>query len=282
MAQRRASSTMIRSVIYRAMHQVLDADPKILDDPLAVGLVKGSSREEILAMPANSLPPTWFRSPFVMRSRYAEDSLREAVADGIGQYVLLGAGMDTFAYRQPSWVARLRIFEIDQLESQKVKLEHLAKLGIAVPANVEFCSIDFEHTSLSEGLATSSLDHRATAFFSWLGVTQYLTKEAIDSTLRFLLSMPRRSELVLGFVLPPDSWRPEEVNFLTQVVRRAGELGEPWLTFFRPNEISDYLMDLGFSQVSHLTLEDAAARYFVNRHDGLRPPHYGRYVRATV
>jgi O-methyltransferase involved in polyketide biosynthesis len=176
--------------------------------------------------------------------------------------VLLGAGMDTFAYRQPSWAARLRIFEVDHPESQTVKRKHLAKRGIAVPANVEFCPIDFEHRSLAEGLATSSLDHRAPTFFSWLGVTQYLTKEAIDSTLRFLLAMPRRSELVMGFVLPPDSWRPEEVNFLTQVVRRAGELGEPWLTFFTPNEISDYLMDLGFSHVSHLTPEDAAARYF--------------------
>jgi methyltransferase (TIGR00027 family) len=282
MAERSASTTMIRSVIYRAMHQVLDADPKILDDPLVVGLVKGSSREEILAIPANSLPPTWFRSSFVVRSRYAEDSLREAVADGIGQYVLLGAGMDTFAYRQPSWATRLRIFEIDHPESQKVKREHLANRGIAVLANVEFCPIDFERTSLAEGLATSSLDHRAPTFFSWLGVTQYLTKEAIDSTLRFILSMPRRSEIVMGFVLSPDSWMPEVVGFLTQVVRRAGELGEPWLTFFTPSEISDHLMELGFSHVSHLTPEDAAARYFINRHDGLRPPHYARYVRATV
>src|SRR5260370_41365205 len=94
--------------------------------------------------------------------------------------------------------------------------------------------------------------------------------------------MPRRSEIVMGFVLPPDSWRPEEASFLTQIVRRVGELSEPWLTFFTPNEISDHLMGLGFSHISHLTPEDAAARYFVNRHDGLRPPHYGRYVRAAT
>jgi methyltransferase (TIGR00027 family) len=115
--------------------------------------------------------------------------------------VLLGAGMDTFAYRQPSWAARLRILEIDHPESQKIKREYLVKGGITVPANVEFLPIDFEHRSLAEGLAASSLDRRAPTFFSWLGVTQYLTREAIDSTLRFLLSMPRRSEIVMEFII---------------------------------------------------------------------------------
>ena len=282
MEQRKASTTMIRTSIMRAMHQVLDADPKILDDPLAVGLVEGSSPEEILAAAPDSRPPPWFRSIFVLRSRYTEDSLEEAVANGIGQYVLLGAGMDTFAYRQPSWAAGLRIFEIDHPESQKVKREHLLKRGIAIPANVEFLPIDFEHRSLAEGLAASSLDRRAPTFFSWLGVTQYLTREAIDSTLRFLLSMPRRSEIVMEFILPPDSWTPEEAVFLTKVVQMVGELGEPWLTYFTPNEISDHLLKLGASRVSHLTLEDAAARYFLNRHDGLRPPHYVNLLRATV
>ena len=118
MAQRKASRTLIATSIMRAMHQVLDADPKILDDPLAVGLVEGSSREEILAAAPDSRPPPWFRSIFVLRSRYMEDSLGEAVANGVGQYVLLGAGMDTFAYRQPSWAARLRIFEIDRPEDR--------------------------------------------------------------------------------------------------------------------------------------------------------------------
>jgi len=196
--------------------------------------------------------------------------------------VLLGAGMDTFAYRQPSWATRLRIFEIDHPESQKVKHEHLVKRGIAVPANVEFCPIDFEDRSLADGLATSSLEHRAPTFFSWLGVTQYLTKEAIDSTLRFPLSMPSRSEIVMEFIVPPDSWTPEEVGFLTQIVPFAAEIGEPWLTYFTPEEMSEHLMKLGFPHVSPLTLEGAAARYFVDRHDGLRPPHYVRLIRAAV
>jgi len=170
MPQRKASSTMIGVAVLRAMHQVLDADPKILDDPLAVGLVEGSTREEILAAPPDSRPPTWFRSIFVLRSRYTGDCLAAAVANGISQYVLLGAGMDTFACRQPGWAAKIRIFEIDHPESQKVKREHLDKRGIAVPPNVEFVPIDFERMSLAEGLAASSIDHRVPAFFSWLGV----------------------------------------------------------------------------------------------------------------
>jgi len=132
MAQRKASTTMIRTSIMRAMHQVLDADPKILDDPLAVGLVEGSSLDEILAAAPDSRPPPWFRSIFVLRSRYTEDSLEKAAASGIGQYVLLGAGMDTFAYRQPSWAARLRILEIDHPESQKIKREYLVLLFFAL------------------------------------------------------------------------------------------------------------------------------------------------------
>jgi methyltransferase (TIGR00027 family) len=266
----------------RAVHQVIDADPKILDDPLSVGLVEGSSPDKILAAPPSSRPPIWFRSIFVLRSRYAEDSLREAVANGVEQYVMVGAGMDTFAYRQPGWGVRLRIFEIDHPESQKIKREHLAKRGIVVPANVVFCPIDFERTSLAEALATSSLDLGAPTFFSWLGVTQYLTNEAIDSTLRFISSMPKGSEIVMEFIVPPDSWPPEEKGILTQTVQWVAENGEPWLTFFTPEKMSDQLILLGFSEVTHLTPEDARVRYFSNRPDGLRPPHYVRLLRAVV
>jgi methyltransferase (TIGR00027 family) len=282
MAQRKASSTMIGVAVLRAMHQVLDAEPKILDDPLAVGLVEGSSREEILAASPDSRPPAWFRSIFVLRSRYTEDCLAEAAANGISQYVLLGAGMDTFAYRQPDWAANLRIFEIDHPESQKVKREHLLGRGIEVPPNVEFVPIDFERVSLADGLAASSLDPRVPAFFSWLGVTQYLTREAIDSTLRFILSMPRGSELVTEFILPPGSWTREEAEFLTRIVQMVAELGEPWLTYFTPAEISGHLLQLGFSRISHLTPEDAAVRYFLNRRDQLRPPHHLGLLRAEV
>jgi methyltransferase (TIGR00027 family) len=274
---------MVGAAIARAMHQVLDADPKILDDPLVVGLVEGSSREEIMRQPQDSRAPEWFRSTFPLRSRFTEDSLRDAVDDGIQQYVMLGAGMDTFPYRQPKWASRrLRIFEIDYPESQKFKRECLARRGISVPANVKFCPIDFEHMSVAEGVARWSLDRREVTFFSWLGVTQYLSREAIDSTLRFVLSMPKGSELVMEFILPPGAWAATEAPYLAEVVARMAKHGEPWLTFFTPEEISTHLTALGFSQVSHLSPADAAARYFGNRRDRLGPPHYVRLVRAVV
>src|SRR5260370_7354668 len=113
---------------------------------------------------------------------------------------MVGAGMDTFPYRQPNWARkRLRIFEIDHPESQKFKLKCLAQRGISVPANVKFCPIDFERMSLAEGVSQSSLDRHKTTFFSWLAVTHYLTREAIDSTLPFILSIPKVSHLLTWF-----------------------------------------------------------------------------------
>jgi methyltransferase (TIGR00027 family) len=264
------------------MHQVLDDDPKILDDPLAVDLVEGSSRDQILAQPVEERLPEWFRSIFVLRSRFTEDSLAEAVAHGVKQYVLLGAGMDTFAYRQPAWAAAIRVIEVDHPESQAFKRETLSKKGIRVPANVEFCPIDFEQTSLTEGLAKSSLDRSAAAFFSWLGVTQYLTRPAIDATLQFIAAMPNGSELVTEFILPPDQWSSDEQPFLKVVVEAVKELGEPWLTYFTSQELSNHLRATGFSQIRTLTPEEASARYFFNRCDGLRPSHYVQLMRASV
>jgi methyltransferase (TIGR00027 family) len=282
MPNRRASTTMIRTAIMRAMHQVLDDNPKILNDPMAVGLVDGSSRDEILAAPADSRPPGWFRSIFVLRSRYAEDSLAEAVANGVKQYVLLGAGMETFAYRQPAWASAIRILEVDHPESQAFKRETILRKVITVPANVEFCPIDFERVSLAEGLAKSSLDRDSAAFFSWLGVTQYLTRSAIDVTLRFVRSMPKGSELVTEYILPPDRWSPDELQYLDLVVEAVKELGEPWLTYFTSEELSDHLRELGFSDAKTLTPEIALARYFAGRGDELRPPNYGGLIRAWV
>src|SRR5262249_27365799 len=136
--------------------------------------------------------------------------------------------------------------------------------------------------SLAEGLDKSSLDHDATAFFSWLGVTQYLTRPAIDATLGFILSMPKGSELVIEHILPPDQWSQDEEPFLKQVVEGVKELGEPWLTYFTPQDLSDHLRAIGFSAVTVLTSERASARYFINRRDSLRPPKYVGLIRASV
>ncbi len=141
MKARYSSSTMILTAIQRAAYQVLDDEPRILDDPVAVGLTEGCSREEILAAAQEYRTPILAlrRSAFVLRSRFAEDCLRSAVSGGIRQYVILGAGLDTFAYRQPNWARNLAIFEVDHPPSQEYKRERLAARGIQIPANLRFC-----------------------------------------------------------------------------------------------------------------------------------------------
>src|SRR5260370_40550562 len=120
------------------------------------------------------------RSAFVLRSGFVEDCLQSAVTGGIRQYVILGAGLDPFAYRQPGWARNLAIFEVDHPSSQEYKKERLAARGIQIPANLRFCPCDFEHQSLDEALAAISFERGTTTFFSWLGVTQYLTRDAIE------------------------------------------------------------------------------------------------------
>ena len=175
--------------IFRAAHQVLDASPKILDDPVAVDLVEGASVAAIRAAEADHQTPgrRLARALFVLRSRFAEDQLAEAIRPGIGpgggpgggqrvgQYVVLGAGLDTFAYRQPRWARHLAIIEVDHPASQAFKRQQLRRHQIAVPDNLAFAPIDFERQDLASGLSGGPFAADRPTFLSWLGVSQYLT-----------------------------------------------------------------------------------------------------------
>jgi methyltransferase (TIGR00027 family) len=175
----------------------------------------------------------------------------------VRQYVILGAGLDTFAYRQPAWASDLRIVEVDQPASQETKREMLERAGIAIPPNVGFGAADFEHETLADGLARAGLDRGAPAFFSWLGVTMYLTREAIEAVLRTVAEFPARSELVLTFAHSPAPGEPIE----HPLAIRAAAVGEPWVSYFTPDALSQLLRATGFSEVEFLSV-DAAARYF--------------------
>ena len=152
MEEGKPSQTAIAPAVLRAAHQILDQKPRILDDPIAVGLVEGSDREQILeqATALNSRQMKSWRSLFVMRSRYAEDCLKEAAEKGVRQFVILGAGLDTFAYRQPEWATTFKIFEVDHPNTQGWKRERLKTASVAIPSNVVFVPCDFEKTDLSE------------------------------------------------------------------------------------------------------------------------------------
>jgi methyltransferase (TIGR00027 family) len=164
--------------IQRALHQMLDAPPKILDDPIALlllDLASGSNKAYIAGVESMTRPvKSPFRAVFIMRSRYTEDCLAESLVRGVRQYVILGAGLDTFAYRQPAWGISLRIYEVDHPASQEWKRERLEGAKVRIPRNLIFAPIDFETTSLREGLSTAGFDSCTPSFFSLLGVSQYL------------------------------------------------------------------------------------------------------------
>lgn len=279
--ERKPSSSAQGVAVSRALHRLLDDNPKILDDSIAARLL-GAEFDRYKPLLRFFPFSTTIRASFVMRSRYAEDCLTDSIRDGVGQYVILGAGLDTFAYRQPAWASSLRIFEVDHPATQSWKRTRLAAANIPIPANVTLAPVDFERISLREGLIAAGLDSRAPAFFSALGLTQYLTEDAFDRTLKFVLSMPPRSEIVFSFVLAASALRVAARLGVAITATMSAARGEPWLTRFSPEQLRSKLKSMGFSEVSHFSTDAANSRYFQQRHDGLRASRIEQLMRAIV
>jgi len=279
---RHSSNTAVRAATMRAVHQLIDEEPKILNDPIVLRLLGASTLDQIHLNPKKFRTPRMkaLRSRIVMRSRYTEDCLAEAVENGVQQYLILGAGLDTFPYRQPDWARILRIFEVDHSASQRSKRERLALAGIEVPSNVELIACDFETTSLRDCLRKSSFDSGKPAFLSWLGVTMYLSTDAIDAVFRLVSSLPKSSEIVFTFASPASTAKGNYCE--PSIGAFAAANGEPWLTRFEPNDLAHKLHGLGFSTVSFLSAPEAEARYFRGRHDGLSAPRRVGIGTATV
>ena len=264
----------------RAAHQLIDAPPPILDDPVIVRLLGPDAEARIRSEVerAQSAPARGIRSHVVLRSRYTEDRLHAAVGRGVDQYVLLGAGLDTFAYRQPHWARSLTIIEVDHPSSQADKRRLLATAGVDVPSNVRYADVDFEHETLADGLRRAGVDFQRPTFFSWLGVTMYLTREAIDAVLATIGTFAEGSEVVLTFAQPTE---PDDHGgrFFAE---RAAAAGEPWLSYFEPDELEAILRSHGFSDVRFLTREDAMRQYYADRRDDLSAPRRISIVSAIV
>jgi methyltransferase (TIGR00027 family) len=286
MDEERPSRTAEGPAIKRALHQTLDDEVKILDDPISPRLVDPHShvykaRVELLEQLPQPTRPR-LKATFVMRSRYAEDCLAEAFDRGVRQYVLLGAGLDTFAYRQPSWANALRIFEVDHPGTQRWKRRRLAEAGISVPDNISFIPVDFEKVSLATALSEGGLKFTTVTFFSMLGVSQYLSEAAFDQTLRFILCLPKGSEIAFSFVASDDVLPADDVVLVQALIAQCAAIGEPWLSRFLADQLIAKLTETGFSQVFHLTPEKANQRYFQNRRDGLSAAFAEQMIRATV
>jgi methyltransferase (TIGR00027 family) len=260
----------------RAMHQLFDAQPRILEDPLVVRLLGSAALQRITNTADSYQTPERraLRAHVVLRSRFAEDRLAAAVLRGVTQYVVLGAGFDTFALRQPAWAQALKILEVDHGKTQRMKRSWLAAAGLTMPANADFASIDFEHESLCDGLLRYHVSLDEPTFFSWLGVTMYLKEDAIDAVLRSVVAFPAGSEIVLTFAPPGDSPSP--------FGERAASLGEPWVSYFEPDVLEAKLRGAGFSKVEFLSPAEAEARYFRQRPADLPVPKRTNVLSAVL
>jgi methyltransferase (TIGR00027 family) len=267
MQEGKFSRTARRVAIRRAAHQLLD-HPRVLDDPLALRIIGSEAEQALRSDPKEDHAfSRAFRAFMAARSRYAEDELAHAVAQGVKQYVVLGAGLDTFAYRNPH--PGLRVFEVDHPATQAWTREQLQAADIAIPASLMFVPIDFEQQTLADGLEHSGFNASAPAFFAWLGVTPYLTREACMSTLRFIATMPAASGVVFDFAIDPALLNAGQRQALGALSKRVARYGEPFQLFFNPGKLQDELKEMGFHRTEFLQGKELNARYFKDRNDGL-------------
>jgi methyltransferase (TIGR00027 family) len=259
--------------IRRAAHQLLDVPP-VFSDPLAVRIA-AVDPAAILDDDSDAARLDRYRRAFIVaRSRYVEDQLAGAVAQGVRQFVVLGAGLDTFGCRNPH--ADLQVFELDHPSTQAWKRERLAGAGIEIPASLVFVPVDFENDRLSATLAGAGFDSDRPAFFSWLGVVAYLEEAAVAATLRFVATCARGSCVVFDYAIPPASLDARQRARFDVLADRVAAIGEPWRTFFDPAAIGPYLRNIGFSGVDDLGPDDVNRRYFERRRDDLRVAGIGR------
>jgi methyltransferase (TIGR00027 family) len=268
MEEARPSRTALRVALRRAAHQLYDAQPLVLDDPIAVPILGDTYAEELRRTPThpNRRFSVALRAFLVARSRYAEDNLARAVAEGVTQYVLLGAGLDTFSHRNP--YPNVRVFEVDHPATQQWKRELLARSALPVPANLTYAPVNFERQSLSEQLDFAGFNRAVPTFFAWLGVVPYLTHEAFCSTISFICAQPLGSGVVLDYSQPRSALPFLEKLAHDSLAARVQLAGEPFQLFFTPQEIAAELT--AFRSLEDLGSTEINARYFANRTDNLK------------
>lgn len=271
------SQTARGAAAYRALHQTLDGGV-IFRDPLASKLLDDETRPRLDEIAADDSLRPW-RLFIAARSRFSEDALAASVAGGVRQVVILGAGLDTFSLRNPHGDQGVRVFEVDHPATQEWKRERLQQAGLAVPASLTFAPIDFERESLADGLKAVGFQADHPAFFQWLGVVPYLTREAVSATLEFIARVPG-SEVVFDYAEPLENYRADRRAQVTAVAARAAERGEPWLSLFDPAELSELLREKGFSTIEDLGLGEIADRLYGVLKDGISIGPGAHLVRA--
>jgi methyltransferase (TIGR00027 family) len=262
--------TAVRVALWRAMHVEVDPPPHVLEDEIGLRLAApddGWRRRGDM----DRVRTARFRAGIVARSRFAEDLVAEQAGRGVAQYVILGAGLDTFAQRQPALASRLRVFEVDRAGPQAWKRERLTELGYGIAAWLRFVPVDFEAgEGWRERLEAAGFDIGQPAVVASLGVSMYLTRDANAATLRQLAALAPRSTLVMTFAPPLDLLDDEDRAGRLVTEKGARASGAPWLSFFAPAEILALARDAGFKDARHVSAAMLNQRYFAGRTDGLR------------
>jgi methyltransferase (TIGR00027 family) len=265
-------NTAVRTALWRALHVEIDAPPHVFED--TVGLKLAAPDDEWRNRPDMSSFTQPFRASILARARFVEDLVAEQVAHGVGQYVILGAGLDTFAQRQPELASRLLVFEIDPPGPQAWKRQRLIDLGFGIPSFLRFVPVDFEAgDAWWERLTAAGFDSGRPAIVASTGVSMYLTKDAIAATLRQVASITPGSTLAMSFLLPIELVDPDVRPGIERAVEGARANGTPFISFFTPTEMLTLAREAGFREVQHVSAATLAQRYFAGRTDGLRPPN---------
>jgi methyltransferase (TIGR00027 family) len=266
-------STAVRVALWRALHVQVDPLPHVLEDE--IGLRLAAPDDGWRDRP--DMNPDWtklFRASTVARARFIEDLVVEKVGLGISQYVLLGAGLDTFAQRRPEIASGLKVFEVDQPGPQEWKRRRLIELGFGIPEWLRLVPVDFEAGGdWWQGLAAGGFDAGQPAVVASTGVSMYLTKDAIAATLRQVAALAPGSTLAMSFLLPIELADPEVRPGLERAVKGAQASGTPFISFFTPAQMLALAYESGFKEVRHVSASHLAQRYFSGRTDGLRPPN---------
>jgi methyltransferase (TIGR00027 family) len=252
------SRTAQRAAAHCAVHQLLEQG-RIFHDPLAVRIL-GEDPRALEAQAVANPAQRGMRLFIAARTRFAETAVAAGAKRGVGQLVVLGAGLDTFAYRNPH--PGLRVFEVDHPATQAWKRQRLAEAGIAAPESLTFAPVDFERVSLAEGLAAAGFDAAQPAIFTWMGVVPYLTEPAVFATLGFIAGLAKGSEVVFTYSDPPGAMPAQAAIAHGRRAARVAALGEPWLTFFTSQTLHPRLRALGFGEIEDLGPTEVSILYF--------------------
>jgi methyltransferase (TIGR00027 family) len=263
-------STAIRTALWRALHLEVDAPPHVLDDRIGLQLA-GVDADWRQRPDMNEYATPGVRASIVARARYIEDLVTEQAGHGVAQYVLLGAGLDTFAQRRPEIASTITVFEVDQPGPQAWKSQRLVELGFGIPDSLRLVPVDFETTSWWDGLLANGFDADKPAVVASLGVSMYLTREATAATLRQSATLAPGSTLAMTFMQPIELVDPDEQEMHRATNAAARASGTPFISYYAPDEILAMAREAGFKTAEHVSAADYTQRYFADRTDGLRP-----------